>query len=241
MPTWREVHFTVQIYSMTDQRPLTPRQHEVLRVIERALARDGYPPTRAEIAQALGFSSANAAQDHLQALQRKGRIALDGSHRGIRVMAPAPAAPASKSAEFLVPLIGRVAAGAPILASAHVEAQFTLDPALFHPRPQYLLRVRGLSMRDAGLLDGDLVAVHAAREARNGQIVVVRLGDEATVKIFERRGERVRLLPANPDFAPIEVERRQSPVIEGIVVGVVRRAMQEPPFGRVLRATPSVS
>jgi len=212
---------------MSESSPLTPRQREILLLIGQALARDGYPPTRAEIAQALGFSSANAAQEHLQALQRKGRIVLDGSHRGIRIVPQRGGAESGRGksppAAFQVPLIGRVAAGAPILASAHVESQFTLDPALFHPRPHYLLRVRGLSMRDAGLLDGDLVAVHAAREARHGQIVVVRLGEEATVKILERRGARVRLLPANPDFAPIEIERRQSPAIEGIVVGVVRR------------------
>ena len=216
----------------TAREPLTPRQREILLLLERSLARDGYPPTRAEIARALGFSSPNAAQEQLQALQRKGRIVLDGSHRGIRILPPgsgaaqegedAGAAPAA----FQLPLIGRVAAGAPILASAHVEAQFALDPALFHPRPQYLLRVRGLSMRDAGLLDGDLVAVHAASEARSGQIVVVRLGEEATVKILERRGGRVRLLPANPDFDPIEIERRHSPAIEGIVVGVVRRSVR---------------
>ena len=209
---------------------LTPRQRDVLEVIERALARDGYPPTRAEIAAALGFRSANAAQEHLQALQRKGLIAIDGSHRGIRLLRPSrakrvpPKTEASNDALDL-PLVGRVAAGAPILASEHVEARYRCDPALFAARPDFLLAVRGDSMRDAGVLDGDLVAVRSAREARNGQMVVARIDDEATVKTFERRGARVRLLPANPAYAPIELDlERASIVIEGLVVGLVRRA-----------------
>lgn len=221
---------------------LTPRQRDVLEVIERALSRDGYPPTRAEIAAALGFRSANAAQEHLQALQRKGLIAIDGSHRGIRLLRPSrpkraqPKAEASNDALDLslvgrvaagaldLPLIGRVAAGAPILASEHVEARFRCDAALFAARPDFLLAVRGDSMRDAGVLDGDLVAVRSTREARNGQMVVARIDDEATVKTFERRGARVRLLPANPAYAPIELDLERVPlVIEGLVVGLVRR------------------
>ena len=208
---------------------LTPRQRDVLEVIERALARDGYPPTRAEIATALGFRSANAAQEHLQALQRKGLIAIDGSHRGIRLLRASrpkraqPKGEASNDALDL-PLIGRVAAGAPILASEHVESRYRCDAALFSARPDFLLAVRGDSMRDAGVLDGDLVAVRSTREARNGQMVVARIDDEATVKTFERRGARVRLLPANPAYAPIELDLERAPlVIEGLVVGLVRR------------------
>lgn len=226
---------------------LTPRQREILAVIERALARDGYPPTRAEIASALGFRSANAAQEHLQALQRKGYIALDGSHRGIRCLYKAvtraprddtrargstkSGSAAAKTVRRVaadgldLPLVGRVAAGLPILASENVEARYRIDAALFSSRPDFLLVVRGESMRDAGVLDGDLVAVRATREARNGQMVVARIDDEATVKTFERRGERVRLLPANPAFAPIVVDLARSPLaIEGLVVGVIRRA-----------------
>lgn len=220
---------------------LTPRQRDVLEVVERALSRDGYPPTRAEIAAALGFRSANAAQEHLQALQRKGLIAIDGSHRGIRLLRPPrpkrvqPKAEAAHDALDLplgrvaadaldLPLIGRVAAGAPILASEHVEARYRCDAALFAARPDFLLAVRGDSMRDAGVLDGDLVAVRSTREARNGQMVVARIDDEATVKTFERRGARVRLLPANPAYAPIELDLERVPlVLEGLVVGLVRR------------------
>ena len=205
---------------------LTPRQRDVLEVIERALARDGYPPTRAEIAQALGFRSANAAQEHLQALQRKGLIAIDGSHRGIRLLRAARSKRAEPGSEGLdLPLVGRVAAGTPILATEHVETVYRCDPALFSARPDFLLAVRGDSMRDAGVLDGDLVAVRIAREARNGQMVVARIDDEATVKTYERRGTRVRLLPANPAYAPIEIDGARTPlVIEGLVVGLVRRA-----------------
>ena len=209
---------------------LTPRQRDVLEVIERALARDGYPPTRAEIAEALGFRSANAAQELLQALQRKGLVALGGSHRGIRLLQPRAKREGRTAVRVAtdaleLPLVGRVAAGTPILASENVEARYRLDPALFAQRPDFLLGVRGESMRDAGVLDGDLVAVRTAREARNGEMVVARIDDEATVKTFERRGNRVRLLPANPAFAPIVVDLERVPlVIEGLVVGVIRRA-----------------
>jgi repressor LexA len=208
---------------------LTPRQREILALIEREVAVRGYPPTRAEIASAFGFRSANAAEDHLRALARKGAIALEAGHRGIRVLRgkgrarPAPAARDEAGAMDALPLVGRVAAGAPILAEQHVERHVTLDPALFAGRADYLLRVRGESMRDAGILDGDLVAVRRTPEARDGEMVVARIGDEATVKHLQCRAGRVRLLPANPDFAPIEVDPAGEPLaLEGVVVGVLR-------------------
>ena len=204
---------------------LTSRQREILALVEDSIARRGMPPTRAEIAQALGFASANAAQEHLRALARKGAITLGAGHRGIRLNSgDAAGAHLAARGRLLLPLVGRVAAGQPILAEAHIERQVALDGGLFRPRPDYLLRVRGTSMRDAAILDGDLVVVRRAGEARNGQVVVARLGDEATVKRYERQGERVRLLPANPEFAPIEVDLRRQPlVLEGLVVGVLRQ------------------
>ncbi len=192
---------------------LTPRQREILELIRAFVAEFGIPPTRAEIAAELGFRSPNAAEEHLRALARKGAIELTpGTSRGIRLL----------ESEGL-PVIGRVAAGQPILAEAHVEDRYDLDPGLFHPRADYLLRVRGMSMRDAGILDGDLLAVHATREAASRQIVVARLDDEVTVKRFHRRGRRVELRPENPDFEPIVVDLKvQSLVIEGRAVGVLR-------------------
>ena len=194
---------------------LTARQEEVLAFIRDCLVENGMPPTRAEICKALGFASPNAAEDHLRALARKGAIELlPGASRGIRVVGAKPQG---------IPVIGRVAAGSPILAVEHVEAHHAIDPRVFRPRADYFLRVRGLSMRDAGILDGDLLAVHIAREAQNGQIVVARLEGEVTVKRFRRRGNRVRLLPENPDFEPIEVDLRNADlVIEGLGVGVLR-------------------
>ncbi len=193
--------------------PLTPRQAQILQLIREYGEATGFPPTRAEIAQAMGFRSPNAAEEHLRALARKGAIEMQaGASRGIRL----------KEAGGL-PLVGRVAAGSPILAAEHVESRYQLDPLLFSPRADYLLRVQGLSMRDAGILDGDLLAVHRTSEARNGQVVVVRLADEVTVKRFQRSGDRVRLLPENPDFEPILVDLRREPlVIEGLGVGVIR-------------------
>ncbi len=193
---------------------LTPRQTEILQMIRAFLAERGYPPTRHEIAQALGFRSVNAAVDHLKALARKGAIELlPGASRGIRLLGDHDG----------LPVIGRVAAGSPILAEEHIETRYRLDPALFKPRADYLLRVRGLSMRDAGILDGDLLAVHRTTEARNGQIVVARIDDEVTVKRFHRRGRLVTLAPENPDFAPMEIDLRHQPlVIEGLGVGVIR-------------------
>jgi repressor LexA len=193
---------------------LTPRQTEILQMIRAFMAERGYPPTRNEIAQALGFRSVNAAVDHLKALARKKAIELlPGASRGIRLL----------SDHDGLPVIGRVAAGSPILAEEHIETRYRLDPALFKPRADYLLRVRGMSMREAGILDGDLLAVHRTTEARNNQIVVARIEDEVTVKRFQRRGHIVSLLPANPDFSPIQIDlRRQALVLEGLGVGVIR-------------------
>ena len=193
---------------------LTPRQQQVLALIREHIEAHGLPPTRAEIARTLGFRSPNAAESHLRALARKGAIELvTGSSRGIRLL----------DTEAGLPVVGRVAAGQPILAEQHVETHYRLDPALFRPQAHYLLRVRGMSMRDIGILDGDLLAVHRTPEARNGQIVVARLDEEVTVKRFRRRGHRVSLLPENPEFAPIEVDlREQALEIEGIGVGVIR-------------------
>lgn len=197
---------------MTD---LTPRQQEILALIRDHLETRGCPPTRAEIARALGFRSANAAESHLRALARKGVLELvPGASRGIRL---------AEAAAGGLPLIGRVAAGAPILAEENIEGRYRLDPDLFHPHADYLLRVRGDSMRDAGILDGDLLAVHRAPEAANGQIVVARLDDEVTVKRFRRRGHSVELSAENPAYAPIRVDLRSAElVLEGLAVGVVR-------------------
>jgi repressor LexA len=200
---------------------LTPRQAEILAFIKRCLDDNGFPPTRAEIAQELGFKSPNAAEEHLKALARKGAIEMTpGASRGIRI----PGAEARASNEPTLPIIGRVAAGAPILAQQHIEASCNINPAFFHPKADYLLRVHGMSMKDVGILDGDLLAVHTCREARNGQIVVARIGDEVTVKRFNRNGDKVQLLAENPEFAPIEIDlQKQELVIEGLSVGVIRR------------------
>lgn len=197
---------------------LTARQQEILDWIRRYLEATGMPPTRAEIAAGLGFSTASSAEDHLRALQRKGALEiLPGASRGLRLK-EMPELPGAG-----LPLVGRVAAGSPILATGHIESHVRLDPALFTPRADYLLRVRGLSMKDAGILDGDLLAVHKTTEARSGQIVVARLGDEVTVKRLKRRGSQVMLVAENPDFAPIIVEgKRDALIIEGIGVGIIR-------------------
>ncbi|HEX5513621.1 MAG TPA: transcriptional repressor LexA [Gammaproteobacteria bacterium] len=195
---------------------LTPRQAQILELIREFIAATGFPPTRAEIASRLGFRSANAAEEHLRALARKGVIELiPGSSRGIRL-----------PEEDGLPVIGRVAAGSPILAEEHIERRCRFAPDAFSPRADYLLRVRGMSMRDIGILDGDLLAVHKTEQARNGQIVVARLHDEVTVKRFERQRHLVRLIAENPEFAPIEVDLRRDPLtIEGIAVGVVRETV----------------
>jgi repressor LexA len=195
---------------------LTPRQTQVLDLIRKHIQDTGYPPTRADIAQTLGFRSPNAAEEHLKALARKGAIEMvPGTSRGIRLPEP-----------MGLPIIGRVAAGSPILAQEHIEDVCSVPADFFRPLAHFLLRVRGDSMRDAGILDGDLLAVHKTAEARDGQIVVARIEDEVTVKRLERgrSRSRLRLLPANDDFAPIEVDlARQAFAIEGLSVGVLRR------------------
>ena len=198
-------------------RQLTPRQTQILEVIQDFIAETGMPPTRAEIARELGFKSANAAEEHLRALQKKGVLELvPGASRGIQLKD-------SLREQIGLPLVGRVAAGSPILAEEHIETHYRLDPALFNPKPHYLLRVHGMSMRDAGILDGDLVAVHRTPEVRSRQIVVARLDDEVTVKRYRQTGTVVELLPENDEFEPIKVDlAEQTMVIEGVVVGVIR-------------------
>lgn len=197
---------------------LTPRQAQILQFIRSYTGTQKMPPTQAEITAAMGFSSRTATRDHLRALEKKGVLELKpGASRGIQLLTPTLSAS--------LPLIGRVAAGQPILALENVLAQHVIDPQLFHPRADYLLQVQGQSMRDAGIADGDLLAVHRTPEARNGQIVVARIDDEVTVKRFERHAEWVSLLPANPDFAPIRINlRKQSLHIEGLMVGLIRQS-----------------
>ncbi len=196
-------------------RDLTRRQEEILNLIREWIESSGSPPTRAEIAQHFGFSSPNAAEQHLKVLAKKGALDLvPGMSRGIRL-----------KGDSGVPLVGQVAAGSPILAQENIERHYQFDAAMFSPRADYLLKVRGMSMKDAGILDGDLLAVHRSTEAKAGQVVVARIGDEVTVKRFQQRGNTVRLLPENPDFEPIIVDlTRQELVIEGIgiAVGVIR-------------------
>jgi repressor LexA len=194
---------------------LTPTQQKILNFVRKTIQKTGFPPTRTEIAEAFRYSSANAAQEHLRTLERKGAIELTPSaSRGIRL------------AEVGLPLIGRVAAGSPIFAEEHIEQRCQVDPLLFQPRADYLLKVRGMSMRDAGILDGDLLAVHRTREARSGQIVVARVHDEVTVKRLRRRGNTVELIPENPDFKTIVVDPREDDfAIEGLGVGVIRRPL----------------
>ena len=194
---------------------LTERQSQVLELIRRYIEDTGYPPTRADIARELGFRSANAAEEHLRALARKGAIEMTaGASRGIRL-----------SGESGIPVVGRVAAGSPLLAAEHIEQHVQVPARLFSPAADYFLRVSGMSMKDAGILDGDLLAVHRTVEAREGQIVVARIDDEVTVKRLHRTRDRhvVELLPENPDFAPIRVDLREHEfTLEGISVGVLR-------------------
>lgn len=205
------------VATTTTSHQLTPRQQEVLDLIRRHIDETGYPPTRADIAAELGFRSANAAEEHLRALARKGAIEIiKGTSRGIRLPEDAMAAG--------LPVIGRVAAGSPILSEQHIDRHADVRPELFTPRADYLLTVTGDSMIEAGILDGDLLAVHRQTEARNGQIVVARVEDEVTVKTFQRDGHRVTLLPANRDYVPIEVDlRHQACTIEGLSVGIIRQ------------------
>src|SRR5215213_7362714 len=192
---------------------LTPRQAEILRLIERYTAKAGFPPTRSDICEAMGFRSPNAAEEHLKALARKGAIEMTpGASRGIRLTEPSG-----------VPVVGRVAAGSPILAEQHIESRYQLDPALFSPSADYLLKVRGASMRDAGILEGDLLAVHRTSEFRSGQIVVARLHDEVTVKRIRKHRDKVELIPENPAYATRVVDlKRETLEIEGVAVGIIR-------------------
>jgi repressor LexA len=235
---------------MNDKPKLTPRQQQIFELIQRAIARTGAPPTRAEIATELGFRSANAAEEHLQALARKGVIELvGGTSRGIRLKAGTlrtvnDARKKSSDKEtvsglmgglsmtlpgleqLVLPLIGRVAAGSPILAQESVERTYSFEAGMFARRPDYLLRVKGMSMKDVGIMDGDLLAVARTREARNGQIVVARLGDEVTVKRFQRTPHGIELLPENPDFEPIVVSPDHPDFeLEGLAVGLIRNQM----------------
>ncbi len=197
---------------------LTPRQAQVLDLVRQYISDTGYPPTRADIARELGFKSANAAEEHLKALARKGAIEMiPGTSRGIRL-----------PEDSGLPIVGRVAAGSPILATEHIEDRVDVPANFFAPRADYLLRVNGDSMRDVGIMDGDLLAVHRTTEARNGEIVVARIEDEVTVKRLQRTKVRnvLRLLPENPDFDPIEVDLREQEVaIEGLGVGVLRQSI----------------
>ncbi|HZX29165.1 MAG TPA: transcriptional repressor LexA [Telluria sp.] len=210
---------------------LTPRQEQILNLIKEAIENTGFPPTRAEIAQELGFKSANAAEEHLQALARKGAIEISpGTSRGIRLVGAAAEAPPAfvpPPSNFMsLPLVGRVAAGSPILATEHVETTYSVDPAMFSAKPDYLLKVRGWSMRDAGINDGDLLAVKKTDSAKNGQIVVARINDDVTVKRYRKTGSGIELLPENPDFKVIHVDPEADEfALEGLAVGLMRVGM----------------
>jgi repressor LexA len=205
---------------------LTPRQEQILNLIKDAIDNTGFPPTRAEIAAELGFKSANAAEEHLQALARKGAIEISpGTSRGIRLIGASldviPLVPPTLM--MSLPLVGRVAAGSPILAQEHVEATYSVDPAMFSAKPDFLLKVRGWSMRDAGIMDGDLLAVKKVDSAKNGQIVVARIGEDVTVKRYKKTGGLIELLPENPDFKVIRVDPEVDDfALEGLAVGLMR-------------------
>ncbi len=217
---------------------LTARQQQILELIQTSIAQTGAPPTRAEIAHTLGFKSANAAEEHLQALARKGVIELvSGTSRGIRLRSEdlqsinesrgrQLSLPLPSLSQLVLPLVGRVAAGSPILAQEHVDQTYHVERSLFQRTPDYLLRVRGMSMRDVGILDGDLLAVQSAREAKNGQIVVARLGDDVTVKRFMRRQDQIELHAENPDYKTIVVHPGDPFEIEGLAVGLIRNSFQ---------------
>jgi repressor LexA len=223
---------------MEEGPKLTARQQQILDLVQSAIARTGAPPTRAEIAAELGFRSANAAEEHLQALARKGVIELvGGTSRGIRLKGDMLRAlneargkqfmlPLPSLSQLTLPLIGRVAAGSPILAQEHIDQSYVVESTLFARKPDFLLKVRGMSMRDAGIMDGDLLAVQKAHEAKNGQIVVARLGDEVTVKRLHRTRSGIELLPENPDYEPIVVPSGSEDfALEGIAVGLIRNNM----------------
>ena len=207
---------------------LTQRQAQILKLIQNYIAATGFPPTRADIAAEFGFRSPNAAEEHLRALARKGAIEIvPGTSRGIRLI----------EENRGIPIVGRVAAGTPILAEEHIEDYCELPSGFFRPRADYLLEVHGDSMVGAGILDGDLLAVHSTREASNGQIVVARIEDEVTVKYFQRHhSAKIQLIPANSDYPPIDLDLRDSNFsIEGISVGILRRNSVKPTAGRDLR------
>ena len=223
---------------MDESPKLTARQQQILDLVQSAIARTGAPPTRAEIAAELGFRSANAAEEHLQALARKGVIELvGGTSRGIRLRSDALRAlneargkqymlPLPSLSQLTLPLVGRVAAGSPILAQEHVDQTYVVEASLFSRKPDFLLKVRGMSMRDAGIMDGDLLAVQKASDAKNGQIVVARLGDEVTVKRFRRSRGVIELIPENPDFQTIVVQPGEEDFeLEGLAVGLIRNNM----------------
>ncbi|WP_367846822.1 transcriptional repressor LexA [Rhodoferax sp. WC2427] len=210
---------------------LTARQQQILELIQSAIARTGAPPTRAEIANTLGFKSANAAEEHLQALARKGAIELvSGTSRGIRLKSDTLRSINESRlhnvlTQLALPLIGRVAAGSPILAQEHVDQTYHVEASMFRHKPDYLLKVRGMSMRDIGILDGDLLAVQSATDAKNGQIVVARLGDDVTVKRYRRTKNLIELLPENPDYPTIVVDPEENFAIEGLAVGLIRNTL----------------
>ena len=210
---------------------LTARQQQILELIQSAVARTGAPPTRAEIATTLGFKSANAAEEHLQALARKGAIELvSGTSRGIRLKSDVlrtinESRLQTMLSQLALPLIGRVAAGSPILAQEHIDQTYHVEASMFRHKPDYLLKVRGMSMRDIGILDGDLLAVQSATDAKNGQIVVARLGDDVTVKRYRRTKNLIELLPENPDYPTIVVDPEERFAIEGLAVGLIRNTL----------------
>jgi repressor LexA len=217
---------------MDDSPKLTARQQQILDLVQSAIERTGAPPTRAEIAAELGFRSANAAEEHLQALARKGVIELvGGTSRGIRLRSGTlralnQARISQYGTQYSLPLVGRVAAGSPILAQEHIEQTYLMEASMFPRRPDYLLEVRGMSMRDAGIIDGDLLAVQKAKDAKNGQIVVARLGDDVTVKRLRRTRTTIELIPENPDFKTIVVPFGNVDFeLEGIAVGLIRNTM----------------
>jgi repressor LexA len=224
---------------MEERAKLTDRQQQILDLVQSAIARTGAPPTRAEIAAELGFRSPNAAEEHLQALARKGVIELvGGTSRGIRLQPDALKKlnqmrgkqfmlPLPSLSQLSLPLVGRVAAGSPILAQEHIDQTYIVEATMFPRRPDYLLRVRGMSMRDAGIMDGDLLAVKQSKDAKNGQIVVARIGDEVTVKRFKRVRNHIELHAENPDYEPIIVKLSDAELfeIEGLAVGLIRNTM----------------
>ena len=216
---------------MNNTVKLTARQQQIQELIQHTLANTGAPPTRAEIATELGFRSANAAEEHLQALARKGVIELvSGTSRGIRLKHTASPASMQQQtldafAQLALPLIGRVAAGSPILAQEHVDTTYHVAPTLFAHKPDYLLKVRGMSMRDVGILDGDLLAVQATQDVRNGQIVVARLGEEVTVKRYQRLPSHIELHAENPDYPTIMVHPGDPFAIEWLAVCLIRNSV----------------